>query len=292
MPKFSKQVLIVVAVIAAIIITSPVWVRAQSVSSAYAIFTSALNGLAPASGGGTTNFLRADGSWAAPGGGGGGSPGGSYSEYQYRGGTSTFSAATNTGPVPITGWTATSLTSGTSVSNFSQDKLSFGYPNVASFTWSVYCRTLSSAPYSAIFTVEYSAPDITSTGADAFGFGISDGTKLETEILANLANTHGAVQLNYTAAFSSGGSALAGPTNLYAGRATLKVADDSTNRKWYYWNNGAFVQLYSEASGTNLTPNLVCVIGAENTGAVAGFPTLQGVVDYVCVSSTSTCNGN
>jgi len=35
-------------------------------------FTSALKGLAPASGGGTANFLRADGSWAAPGGGIGG----------------------------------------------------------------------------------------------------------------------------------------------------------------------------------------------------------------------------
>jgi hypothetical protein len=34
-------------------------------------FTSALKGLVPASGGGTTNFLRADGSWAAPAGGGG-----------------------------------------------------------------------------------------------------------------------------------------------------------------------------------------------------------------------------
>lgn len=33
-------------------------------------FTSVLKGLVPASGGGTTNFLRADGSWAAPGGGG------------------------------------------------------------------------------------------------------------------------------------------------------------------------------------------------------------------------------
>ncbi len=35
-------------------------------------FTDALKGLAPASGGGTTNFLRADGTWAAPPGGGGG----------------------------------------------------------------------------------------------------------------------------------------------------------------------------------------------------------------------------
>jgi hypothetical protein len=36
------------------------------------VFTSALKGLVPLSGGGTTNFLRADGTWAAPGGGGGG----------------------------------------------------------------------------------------------------------------------------------------------------------------------------------------------------------------------------
>lgn len=35
-------------------------------------FTSSLSGAAPASGGGTTNYLRADGSWAAPAGGGGG----------------------------------------------------------------------------------------------------------------------------------------------------------------------------------------------------------------------------
>jgi hypothetical protein len=38
-----------------------------------AVFTSVANGLAPASGGGTTSFLRADGTWATPAGGGGGS---------------------------------------------------------------------------------------------------------------------------------------------------------------------------------------------------------------------------
>jgi len=36
------------------------------------IFTTTLKGLVPSSGGGTTNFLRADGTWAAPPGGGGG----------------------------------------------------------------------------------------------------------------------------------------------------------------------------------------------------------------------------
>jgi hypothetical protein len=40
--------------------------------SAFPAFTDAAKGLAPASGGGTSNFLRADGTWAAPPGGGGG----------------------------------------------------------------------------------------------------------------------------------------------------------------------------------------------------------------------------
>ena len=46
-------------------------------------FTSSEKGLAPASGGGTTTFLRADGTWAAPAG-GGGSPGGASGEIQFN----------------------------------------------------------------------------------------------------------------------------------------------------------------------------------------------------------------
>ncbi len=47
-------------------------------------FSTTLKGLAPASGGGTANFLRADGTWAAPSGGGGGSPGGASGEIQFN----------------------------------------------------------------------------------------------------------------------------------------------------------------------------------------------------------------
>ncbi len=47
-------------------------------------FTSAAKGLVPASGGGTTNFLRADGTWTAPAGGGGGVPGGSTTQMQFN----------------------------------------------------------------------------------------------------------------------------------------------------------------------------------------------------------------
>ena len=47
-------------------------------------FTSAAKGLAPASGGGTVNFLRADGTWAAPAAGGGGTPAGGSGEIQFN----------------------------------------------------------------------------------------------------------------------------------------------------------------------------------------------------------------
>ena len=47
------------------------------------LVTSANAGLAPASGGGTANFLRADGTWAAPGG-GGGAPSGTSGEIQFN----------------------------------------------------------------------------------------------------------------------------------------------------------------------------------------------------------------
>lgn len=46
------------------------------------LFGAAAKGLAPASGGGTANFLRADGTWAAPG--GGGSTGGASGEIQWN----------------------------------------------------------------------------------------------------------------------------------------------------------------------------------------------------------------
>jgi len=51
---------------------TPIALTTAQTTAMLDVFTSSLKGLAPASGGGTTNFLRADGTWAAPGGGGGG----------------------------------------------------------------------------------------------------------------------------------------------------------------------------------------------------------------------------
>ena len=63
-------------------------------------FTSSLQGMAPASGGGTTNFLRADGTWAAAGGGGGG-------------GFDAITSGTNTSAAMVVGSGATLGASGT-----------------------------------------------------------------------------------------------------------------------------------------------------------------------------------
>jgi hypothetical protein len=68
-------------------------------------FTSAAKGLVPASGGGTTNFLRADGTFAAPPGGGGGTPGGTSGQIQYNnaGAFGGFTAGGDFTLVPSTG---------------------------------------------------------------------------------------------------------------------------------------------------------------------------------------------
>jgi hypothetical protein len=50
---------------------SPTYLTPTQVTADLNLFTNTLQGLVPGSGGGTTNFLRADGTWAAPPGGGG-----------------------------------------------------------------------------------------------------------------------------------------------------------------------------------------------------------------------------
>jgi len=73
------------------------------------LFSSTEAGLTPLSGGGTTNFLRADGTWAAPaGGGGGGTPGGSNTQVQFNdsgsfGGDADFTWNKTTNVLGITG---------------------------------------------------------------------------------------------------------------------------------------------------------------------------------------------
>lgn len=59
---------------------TPIALTVAQTTAMLDVFTTSLKGLAPASGGGTTNFLRADGTWAAP----TAAPGGSTTQLQYN----------------------------------------------------------------------------------------------------------------------------------------------------------------------------------------------------------------
>jgi Pectate lyase superfamily protein len=73
---------------------APIWKTPTQVTAALNVFTSSLQGLVPASGGGTTTFLRADGTFATPAGGGSGTPGGSTTDMQFNSG-GTFAGSNN-----------------------------------------------------------------------------------------------------------------------------------------------------------------------------------------------------
>jgi hypothetical protein len=64
---------------------TPIALTQAQVTAMLNQFSSTLQGVVPASGGGTTNFLRADGTWAAAGGGGGGVTDGDYGDITVSG---------------------------------------------------------------------------------------------------------------------------------------------------------------------------------------------------------------
>lgn len=94
---------------------TPIALTATQTTAMLDTFTSSTKGLVPASGGGTTNFLRADGTFAAPPGGGGGSPGGLTTQVQFNNagsfdGASTLTFASSTAGASFAAGTATAGT--------------------------------------------------------------------------------------------------------------------------------------------------------------------------------------
>ena len=94
-------------------------------------FTSSLQGVVPASGGGSSNFLRADGSWVAPGGGGGGGTVTTASVVSANGFAGTVANASTTPAITLSTTVTGILTgNGTSVS-----ALSYTPANIAGDTF-------------------------------------------------------------------------------------------------------------------------------------------------------------
>jgi len=117
-------------------------------------FTSALKGLAPASGGGTTNFLRADGTWVAP----AGVPGGSDTQVQFNN-AGAFGASANFAYTVSTG--ALGLSQAVSTS---------GSPTLLTLTGAAHTTLTASTEATDIHanlarTVQFATGDITSQRA-------------------------------------------------------------------------------------------------------------------------------
>lgn len=124
------------------------------------LFSSSLQGLVPASGGGTTNFLRADGTWATPAGGGGGG----VSSFNTRTGSVTLTLLDVTSALGFTPYNATNPAgyisvavasavagSGISVSS-STGVVTFSNVGVLSFNTRVGAIVLSSADVTTALT--------------------------------------------------------------------------------------------------------------------------------------------
>lgn len=186
------------------------------------VFTSSANGLVPASGGGTTNFLRADGTWDAP---PTTSPGGSSGQVQYNSSGSfagssnlTFSSNTlstsylsvtdgdfyvSTNGVIAPKYTAQSLTAsgGTLTIDLSQGNIvvitmtantTIAYSNINPGFWTFIVKQNATGGYtltwnsSTMFVAGQTPAQTTSANAiDIYSF-ISDGTYLYGSFVPNM----------------------------------------------------------------------------------------------------------
>jgi hypothetical protein len=149
------------------------------------VFTSTLNGLAPLSGGGTSNFLRADGSWAAP---SGASPA-----------FSAIASGTNTTAAMVVGAGASLTFTSTGTINAS---------TLLSGTWAIPGTIGSTTANTGAFTtLAAAATTITSNSVDALAVGANGTTNPVFQV--NASTTSVATGVEITGAAAGSGVALA-----------------------------------------------------------------------------------
>ncbi len=239
------------------------------------VFSTSLKGLVPASGGGTSNFLRADGTWQAPGGAGGGT---------------VTSVATGTGLTggPITGTGTISLDSGSIASLALADSALQSGDNVSELVNdSGYLTTISSGdvitalgftPYDATNPAGYTTnvgtvTSVSATGSQGVSISGSPITSSGTIAigLGNITPTSVAATGTLSGSNFSGSSSgtNTGDQNLAPYALTSSLATVATS--------GA----YSDLSGTPTIPTLTSQLTNDSgflTSAVTTFNTRSGAV--------------
>lgn len=224
-------------------------------------FTSSAKGLVPASGGGTTNFLRADGTWAAPGGGGSGN-------VTTAGGTS---------------GRFTKFTSGTNIENAllteSGNDLSatatLTLTNAATSTALIVGKSITSqtANMLSLFSTTDANPRVAIDSSFRLQFGPGGATSVDTNLYRQAANTlrtDGTFNVGSSAQFSVNSSgnivAIRGVTTSFpsANASGVLTNDGSGNLTWAS-AAGAFTASSGIIDFTTSTDRLRLIAGSTST---------------------------
>ncbi len=214
--------------------------------------------------------------YAASTGGGGGTPGGSNGQLQYNnsgafggvGSPMQPNLSTTGAPVaslPTSGWT---IRNGAILNDFSNGFTQVRAIDNGAVNFRGITRTIS-VPYTIYASVDC-YPTLPYTSSQTCGFAISDGTKYETFEFLFQTNLDIQLETRTTANVTTGGTIITGPTTgVSTSTMSVKLTNNSTNRVFSYWSNGAWVQFQTEASGTFLTETSAGLLSLSLTSNAA-----------------------
>jgi hypothetical protein len=177
--------------------------------------------------------------------------------------------------VPTSGWTLqNAVNSDLTFNNFAGNAVAMSMQAINTSDAGMTTQAIPGATYTVTATLNCIGPNV-QLNSQLCGLGLFDGTKAETiEILQQAAMIGVGLRVTTWSNLHAGTiTAIHGPTYAITGtQPTFKVHDDGTTRTWSYYENGAFVSFYSEASGTFLTPTAVGPLNFCDIAGITGNP--------------------
>lgn len=168
--------------------------------------------------------------------------------------------------LPTSGWT---IRNGALLNDFAITETDIRAANSGSLNLRGVSRSLS-VPYTLYAMLECIV-DRPFQSSQACGIGITDGTKYETIEQLYQNTTDLQLRIQVWTDINTPSTTVAGPTvNLVGLTAAYKIVNNSTNRIWSYWSNGAWVQFLSEGTTANLTETGAGVFGISAVAASDG----------------------